>query len=562
MMNEESRLEPGRIIEQANEAIRILHEANSRLEASRAPMTALIDDNTLVTRAINLLKQKKRDTRRIIDALILANLTDIRDYQRLIALVSQVDGNINGRLTLLLLNQTENNINFTGQRLDRARRNLNSQIAFPHLATMTDQALRNMIRQYERALGELVALRNHLNSRIELFNHIELESRLLFKEADELRDHAMNGFEMIHQASADLPNSFSHPGLSEWRSTLETKKENLDDIRIAQAEGVLALLRDQGVSFPEDWSEEEKLEFAHRYVAEMRFLQAFMNENFPLTDFGTNYQGSLDFQNRERIAWFFLSDVRLAFHLDFQQRVALKDVLANTTRIQPVEEFFVNLGYNGDRERNTHLLKPKISFNLFNTSEANELASHASIAYRAAEQGTTTNEWFSSMVAIGIFEGVVRVGSLPRSIRQAPQQQTGQQNKTKLKPNEVQERMLNDKEQKPRKRHGVVTNEEFVRDWYTEQVDRILLRLDKRKPLEHQARQASELRNTIRTQARQMMSDGSKVNNLNETRPHLTWEQVINKYSKSGFSGDTLWKEIIEASIRSNPEVNKKLGAE
>jgi len=57
MMNEESVLEPNSIIGQANEAIRVLHEANARLEASGVPMTAFIEDNTLVTRGINLLKQ-------------------------------------------------------------------------------------------------------------------------------------------------------------------------------------------------------------------------------------------------------------------------------------------------------------------------------------------------------------------------------------------------------------------------------------------------------------------------------------------------------------------------
>jgi len=40
------------------------------------------------------------------------------------------------------------------------------------------------------------------------------------------------------------------------------------------------------------------------------------------------------------------------------------------------------------------------------------------------------------------------------------------------------------------------------------------------------------------------------------------WDQVVEKYSNKGFSGDNLWKEIIESSLRSRQSVNKSLGIE
>ena len=98
-------------------------------------------------------------------------------------------------------------------------------------------------------------------------------------------------------------------------------------------------LREQGVAFPRDWNEADKINFAKRYLAEVQRLQGFMNENFPETDFGNDYSALLDFQKSEQIAWFFLDDPQLAFYLDFDQRVELMGIMSTTNMHDPVEGF-------------------------------------------------------------------------------------------------------------------------------------------------------------------------------------------------------------------------------
>ncbi len=55
------------------------------------------------------------------------------------------------------------------------------------------------------------------------------------------------------------------------------------------------------------------------------------------------------------------------------------------------------------------------------------------------------------------------------------------------------------------------------------------------------------------------MIDQDAAAQLNATRPNLTWEQTVAKYSQD-HTGDDLWNEIIGASQRSNPQVNQSLG--
>ena len=37
---------------------------------------------------------------------------------------------------------------------------------------------------------------------------------------------------------------------------------------------------------------------------------------------------------------------------------------------------------------------------------------------------------------------------------------------------------------------------------------------------------------------------------------------LVDKYTKKGFSGDSLWEEIIEAAARSRKSINQQLGLE
>ena len=85
-------------------------------------------------------------------------------------------------------------------------------------------------------------------------------------------------------------------------------------------------------------------------------------------------------------------------------------------------------------------------------------------------------------------------------------------------------------------------------------------RLDYSKPLEEVARQASEMRNQIRTQARMSMSDTKWAQHLLEKEPNMTFEQLVEKYQKANFYGNDLWEEIIKASMRSRNKIDKLFG--
>lgn len=56
------------------------------------------------------------------------------------------------------------------------------------------------------------------------------------------------------------------------------------------------------------------------------------------------------------------------------------------------------------------------------------------------------------------------------------------------------------------------------------------------------------------------MIDQVEAQRLFGTRPNMTWEQIVEKYTNRGYSGDTLYQEIIKASQRSNAAVNNALG--
>ena len=98
------------------------------------------------------------------------------------------------------------------------------------------------------------------------------------------------------------------------------------------------------------------------------------------------------------------------------------------------------------------------------------------------------------------------------------------------------------------------------RQWYLDAEAKIPTLIDRTKPLDQQAKQAFEMRNQFRTQARDAMSDRATAESLMKTDPNMSWEQVVDKYAKKGFSGDSLWQEIIHASKRSRTNVNKSLG--
>jgi hypothetical protein len=81
-------------------------------------------------------------------------------------------------------------------------------------------------------------------------------------------------------------------------------------------------------------------------------------------------------------------------------------------------------------------------------------------------------------------------------------------------------------------------------------------------PAEDRAKVLFEMRNSLRTAARDAMADRRVAAQLNVTDPNMTWNQVIERYEARGFRGDDLWNAIAEASSRPRSSVNEQFGLE
>ncbi len=108
---------------------------------------------------------------------------------------------------------------------------------------------------------------------------------------------------------------------------------------------------------------------------------------------------------------------------------------------------------------------------------------------------------------------------------------------------------------------GSLSNVE-ARKWYLEHEAQIPDMIDSSLSLEGQAKQAFELRNKFRTEARELMTDRATAESLYKTDPNKTWEEMIQRQIDKGLSGDDIYKEIIKSSQRSRTSVNKSLGLE
>ncbi|MGO5075912.1 hypothetical protein ACTQ4K_18630 [Clostridium sporogenes] len=61
-------------------------------------------------------------------------------------------------------------------------------------------------------------------------------------------------------------------------------------------------------------------------------------------------------------------------------------------------------------------------------------------------------------------------------------------------------------------------------------------------------------------QARKLMRDRELAAYLDINNSNLSFEYYENKYLKQGYTGNLLYRKILEASNRTNKEVNKQLG--
>jgi len=101
-----------------------------------------------------------------------------------------------------------------------------------------------------------------------------------------------------------------------------------------------------------------------------------------------------------------------------------------------------------------------------------------------------------------------------------------------------------------------------ARKWYLSHEEKIAEQVDRSLPIKEQARQAFDLRNQYRTEARELMADRKLAESLYESDPNYTWEQMVQKQINRGLTGDDIYKAILESSQRSRKSVNQSLGLE
>ena len=102
-----------------------------------------------------------------------------------------------------------------------------------------------------------------------------------------------------------------------------------------------------------------------------------------------------------------------------------------------------------------------------------------------------------------------------------------------------------------------------VRKWYKYHDEQIPDMLDRSKPLEDQARQACELRNQHRTQARDLMRDQEARRRLDETEPNRAFEELVtDKMKRKGLTRQQAYEDILQTATKTRKSVNKSLGLE
>jgi hypothetical protein len=82
-----------------------------------------------------------------------------------------------------------------------------------------------------------------------------------------------------------------------------------------------------------------------------------------------------------------------------------------------------------------------------------------------------------------------------------------------------------------------------ARVWYSWRKSQISTLVNRSNGLEAAAKEALEMRNTIRTTTRNSMKDTDIANFLNTKEVNMTWEEAMSKYNGN-------YEEIIQASMR------------
>jgi hypothetical protein len=99
-----------------------------------------------------------------------------------------------------------------------------------------------------------------------------------------------------------------------------------------------------------------------------------------------------------------------------------------------------------------------------------------------------------------------------------------------------------------------------ARNWYLDQLDSIPSKIDRSKSIRDQAKQAFDLRNQARRNARNLMADRARAIEYDITDPLRSWQQQIKHSYSKGNRGSAIWEDILDTSSKSRHSVNTRLG--
>lgn len=134
---------------------------------------------------------------------------------------------------------------------------------------------------------------------------------------------------------------------------------------------------------------------------------------------------------------------------------------------------------------------------------------------------------------------------------------------SRLSPNESQSDILKKKTFEELQAYIGKLDNKTVREWYIYQSEWIHSQISTELPIAERARQAFELRNQYRRQARDLMADQELRERLDREKPMREWESIVaDKMRRKGMSRQEAVEDIYRTAIKSNEGVNKKFGLE
>ena len=102
-----------------------------------------------------------------------------------------------------------------------------------------------------------------------------------------------------------------------------------------------------------------------------------------------------------------------------------------------------------------------------------------------------------------------------------------------------------------------------TRKWYKWHDENIPNLIDKTQSIENQAKQAHDLRNTYRTQARDLMKNQEERKQLDIEHPNKSFENLIaDKMDRKKMTREEAIKDTLKTATKTNKKVNKSLGLE